>query len=250
MRRIAITSTLRELGRGFVRLLYPGLCSVCQCPLPPEQDRFCPSCRSALTNDPFSSCPRCAATIGPFALASLKDGCTRCAGLPFRFERALRLGPYEGLLRDVILRLKHLNADGLAELMGELWAETLQTKLREVRADVVVPVPLHWRRRLERGYNQSLSLARGLAGRLALPIRPSWLRRIRHTPMQTEQTPSARQANVRGAFQATRKVSRGACVLLVDDVMTSSATVNAAAAALRGAGADRVVVAVLARAKG
>ena len=250
MRRIALSSTLRELGRGFIRLLYPGLCSVCQVPLPPEQDRFCTSCRTALTNDPFSTCPRCAATVGPFSLASLNDGCTHCASLSFRFERALRLGSYEGLLRDVILRLKHLNADGLADLMGELWAEHLEAKLREVHADVVVPVPLHWRRRLERGYNQSLALARGLAARLALPIRPSWLRRVRNTPMQTEQTPGARRVNVRGAFQATRKVSRGACVLLVDDVMTSSATVNEAAAALRIAGVNRVVVAVVARAPG
>jgi ComF family protein len=244
----AIKAVFHELGRGFIRLLYPGLCSVCHTPLPPEQDRFCTSCRNALSGDPFPSCPRCAATIGPFAVASPKDGCTRCSKQTFRFERAIRLGPYEGLLRDVIVRLKHLNADGLAELVGELWAENSETKLREARADVVVPIPLHWRRRLQRGYNQSHALARGIASRLSLPLRAAWLRRVRHTPIQPQQAPGARSANVRGAFQATGKVTRGASVLLIDDVMTTGSTLDEAAAALRRAGADRVVVAILARA--
>jgi ComF family protein len=248
MKLAAINSVFRELGRGFIRLLYPGICSVCHDPLPPELDRFCAPCRARLTTDPFPSCPRCAATIGPFALASLKDGCTRCGKLSFRFERAIRLGPYEGLLRDVILRLKHLNGDGLAELLGELWAEHLQAKLREARADAVVPIPLHWRRRLQRGYNQSLALARGVAARLSLPIRSSWLRRVRHTPMQPQQAASARSANVRAAFEATGKVMRGAAIMLVDDVMTSGSTVDEASATLLRAGASRVVVAVLARA--
>jgi ComF family protein len=241
---------LRELGRGLVRLLYPGLCSVCYAPLPPEQDRFCASCRTDLTTDPFSTCPRCAATIGPFAHVTLEDGCPRCWNLSFHSERVLRLGPYDGLLREVILRLKHLSGDGLAELLGELWAEHAEAALREARAEVVVPIPLHWRRRWQRGYNQSSALARGIAARLRLPCRPSWLRRIRHTPMQTAQTPSARRDNVRGAFRATSKVSRSASVLLIDDVITTGSTVNEAAAALRAAGAGRVVVAVLARAQG
>ena len=138
---------LRELGRGFVRLLYPGVCHVCAAPLPLEQNRFCTSCRTALTTDPFPCCPRCAATIGPFAFATLKEGCPKCWHSSFRFERVLRLGPYDGLLRDVILRLKHLSGDGLAELIGELWAEYAEARLRDVRADAVVPIPLHWRRR-------------------------------------------------------------------------------------------------------
>src|SRR5262249_37847737 len=244
---LMLMSLLRELGAGLLRLLYPGMCSVCGVPLPPEQDRFCTPCRTALTNDPYSTCPRCAATVGPFAVATLNDGCTRCRDLSFRFERVLRLGPYDGLLRDVILRLKHLSGDGLAELLGELWAEQAEAALREAHAHVVVPVPLHWRRRWRRGYNQSLALARGLAARLRLPCRPSWLRRVRHTPQQTQQTPSARRDNMRGAFQARMKLPPGQNVLLVDDVLTTGSTASEAAAALRSAGADRVVVVVLAR---
>jgi ComF family protein len=203
-----------------------------------------------LTIDPFSSCPRCAATIGPFALATLKDGCTRCGNTSFRFERVLRLGPYDGLLRDVILRLKHLQGDVLAELVGELWAEHAETALRGVHADAIVPIPLHWWRRWRRGYNQSLALARGLAARLHLPLRPRLLRRTRNTPLQTQQAPSTRPTNVRGAFRASSTRLGGKTVLLVDDVMTTGSTANEAAGALRAAGAARVVVAVLARAHG
>jgi ComF family protein len=245
-----LMALLREFGRGLLRLVYPGLCNVCGAPLPPEQERFCTSCRTALTTDVFSTCPRCAATIGPFALATLRDGCTHCASASFRFERVLRLGVYDGLLRDVILRLKHLSGDGLAELVSELWAEHAEAALRDLRADVVVPVPLHWRRRWQRGYNQSLALARGLAARLRLPCRPAWLRRVRHTPQQTQQSPSARRDNVRGAFRAGTKLAAGQTILLVDDVMTTGSTANEAAAALRTACAARVVVAVLARAQG
>jgi predicted amidophosphoribosyltransferase len=86
---------------------------------------------------------------------------------------------------------------------------------------------------------------------LRLPCRPRWLRRIRHTPKQTEQTPAARRENVKGAFRAARGGAlAGQAVLLVDDVMTTGSTVSEAARALRDAGARQVVVAVLARAHG
>src|SRR6516225_7079535 len=110
---LTLMTLLRALGRGLVRLSYPGVCHACGVPLPPEQNHFCTSCRGALTTDLFCACPRCAATIGPFAPATLKDGCTHCANASFQFERVLRLGVYDGLLRDVILRLKHLSGDSL-----------------------------------------------------------------------------------------------------------------------------------------
>lgn len=237
----------REIARGMLQLLYPGSCFVCGQAVPPEQTPLCDACRTALATDLAPSCPRCAATIGPFALAA--EGCLLCRGESFPFERVLRLGPYDGLLREVVLRLKHLAAEGLAEVLGEVWAERLGPALSGVGVDVLVPVPLHWRRRWVRGYNQSEALAHGLAARLRLPCRPRWLRRIRATPEQKAQSPTERRANLRGAFRATPWAAlAGKTVLLVDDVLTTGSTASEAARALRAAGAARVVVAVLARA--
>jgi ComF family protein len=181
----------------------------------------------------------------------LEGGCVHCRDELFPFACVRRLGPYDGPLRETILRLKHAGNEILAETLGMLWAEHAAAALREAEADVVVPVPLHWWRRLARGYNQSEALASRVASRLGLPCRARWIRRIRNTPSQTSQTPTGRRDNVRGAFHASpRQELRGKTVLLVDDVLTTGSTCAEAARALRAAGAARVVIAVLARATG
>ncbi len=237
-----------DVGRGLLHLVYPGHCLACGRPLGDHRASFCADCQGALFADPMPCCPRCAATVGPFGVV---DGCcTRCRDEGFAFEAALRLGPYDGLLRQVILCLKTQRGEGLAELLGERWADQAGEAFRSLRADAVVPVPLHFWRRMARGYNQSLAVARGLAGRLGLPCRRWWLRRVRHTPPQTAQTAAGRKENVKGAFAVrTGAALRGCRVLLVDDVMTTGATSGEAARVLRAAGAAAVAVAVLARAQ-
>jgi ComF family protein len=239
---------LSWLGRGLLHLVYPGHCLTCGRPLGEEEPSFCGDCRRALFADPKPCCPRCAATVGPFGVV---DGrCGRCRDEGFAFEAALRLGPYDGLLRQVILRLKDRRGEGLAELIGERWAEQERDRFRGLGAEAVVPVPLHFWRRMGRGYNQSHALARGLSLRLGIPCQTGWLRRVRNTPRQTAQTLAGRRENVRGAFRVRRGISlRGRCVLLVDDVMTTGATAGEAARVLRAAGASRIAVAVLARAE-
>jgi ComF family protein len=236
----------RQLTQGALQLIFPAVCAACERSLGPEERHFCPKCRSLLTTDPFPTCPRCAASVGPHA--AVQDGCTLCRDSPFQFEKVIRLGPYEDLLRELILRMKLGTGETLAELLGDLWAESARSRLQEIGADVVIPVPLHWWRRFRRGYNQSEALSYRLAAGLRLPCRPGWLRRIRHTPQQTSQTREQRKENVRGAFRA-RPWARlcGKVVLLVDDVLTTGTTCNEAARALRAAGATRVIVAVLAR---
>jgi ComF family protein len=236
----------RELTQGLLQLLYPGTCHLCSRPLSPEQAHFCEACCAALTADPFATCPFCAGMVGPYA--DVAHGCTHCRDVDFSFERVIRLGPYDGLLRATILRLKHSSGAELAEVVGALWAAHREASLRAAGAQAVVPIPLHWRRRWARGYNQSEVLACALAARLGLPCCPGWIRRTRNTPQQTALTPTNRRSNVRHAFQASpSQPVAGKTILLVDDVLTTGSTCNEAAKALRAAGAARIVVAVLAR---
>ena len=159
----------------------------------------------------------------------------------------MRLGPYDGRLRELILRLKNSQGEGLGESLGDLWAKQAQERLRELHADIIIPIPLHWWRHWLRGYNQSETLARSVARHLQLPCKTGYLRRIRNTPRQTGQTPTGRRENVRNAFQARSCAGlRNKTVLLIDDVLTTGTTCSAAAKALCQAGAARVVVAVLA----
>ena len=241
--------TLRRLGhdfgQGLLALLYPAVCGACAKALLPNQHPFCSTCRQHLTCDPFAACPRCASTVGPYTI--LDGGCAACRNESYHFASAQRLAPYDGLLREQILRMKHAAGESLAEWLGAVWAEAAEERLRALGAEVVVPVPLHWRRRWRRGYNQSEVLAEQLAGALKLPCRPRWLRRVRHTPMQTGQSATARRQNVVGAFAARpRPELRDRRILLVDDVLTTGATASEAARVLRAAGAARVDVAVLA----
>jgi ComF family protein len=242
-----LAAASRALGQGLVELIYPSACLLCGSPLPLSGSKgsFCAACRNSLVNDPHAACPRCAFTVGPFA--NVAGGCVHCRGESFAFETVLRLGPYEDLLRDVVLRCKQSGSETLAEVVGELWGTERREALRARAVDVIVPVPLHWWRRWQRGYNQSAALARGLASGLGLPV-SFCLRRTRNTPKQTQQVVTARRDNVRGAFRARRDPCvKNRSVLLVDDVLTTGSTASEAARALCDAGADRVVVAALAR---
>ena len=223
---------------------------------------------------PGARCGRCAARLGD----GLPDGfrCAACARRPPRFQRAVCLGDYAtgGPLREWVLALKHGGRVDLAEPLGRAlalrWrAQRLDPPPFEERANgggrrrrgreraraasaLFVPVPLHPLRRLERGYDQAWCLARVVAAELELPAR-RLLRRRRWTEPQGGAGVASRTSNVAGVFRAVRGASRalgGREVWLVDDVLTSGATLSECAGALRRCGATRVGVLVLARAGG
>jgi len=153
------------------------------------------------------------------------------------------VGPYRGRLRRVVRCFKFSGMPGLARPLGD----RLAIALEGCTTDVVVPVPLHWSRRWRRGYNQADLLARALGRSIGCPADRHALRRTRRTAPQRGYTREERAGNVRGAFAAHRARLKGARVLLVDDVVTTGATLTECARVLAEAGAIEVRAAAVAR---
>ena len=222
--------------------LLPAPCLGCGTPLPARQLGLglCRACRARLRPLPPGVCAVC---CQPLPAAGLPPGwrCQACREEPPAFDRLLALWSYEEPLAAVVRALKFRRLDYLGRHLGEALAGRFAGELVELgEIDLVVPVPLHWRRRLARGYNQAERIARPLAARLGLPL-AALLRRARATPPQSLLGKAARVANLRRAFRVADPARlRGRHLLLVDDVATTGATLEAAAAVLRGAGAAAV----------
>ncbi len=234
--------------RLFAALL-PAACLGCAAPLGAAAPLgLCAACRGRLR--PLgAACAGCAASFDAAVPAGYL--CGRCRARPPAYDRLLALWRYEPPLDAVVRGLKFGRLDYLGRHLGLALAAAflpeLGPDLGVPSIDLVVPVPLHWRRRLRRGYNQAERIARPLAAALGRPLAPALARR-RATPPQSALGRPERLANPRRAFRArARHDLDGRTVLLVDDVATTGATLDAAAAALKRAGAAAVIAMVAAR---
>jgi ComF family protein len=240
----SIVSCRRWAAQAF-DLLWPPRCVFCGAEPPPaagdERRRLaevCEDCGRSLATG-GSRCGRC-------GQPGDDDPCSRCGGRLGECAGIVVLGSYADAVRDAVLRAKRPAGDLLAAGLAALIVERHGDRLRSWRPDLVVPVPMHWTRRLVRGTSAADELARGVATGLGLPVRRA-VRRSRRTVMQNSLPRGDRRGNVAGAFRAGRGVA-GRRVLVVDDVTTTGATLAACSAALLSAGATAVYAAVAARA--
>lgn len=237
---------LRAFGRAALDLVYPPLCILCREPVS-EPDSLCPACWRELH---FIDDPVCAACGLPFEIdAGEGTLCASCLSRPPLFDRARAILTYDDLSRKPVLALKHADRLDLVPAFGR-WLERSGRALVE-EADVIIPVPLHRTRLWTRRYNQAAELARALSRLTKLPMAPTALIRRKATPSQGSMpSAEARRRNMAGAFlvpKLERPVVAGRRVLLVDDVLTTGATANACARALKRAGVSAVYVLALAR---
>lgn len=196
--------------------------------------------------------PRCAACDAPVAVLTVF--CRACASTierappPAHRNDVLAALVYEGAASRAIVRMKYEDRPDLARPLGDLLWRAVEPHAARYAGSLLVPVPLHAMRLAERGYNQSALLARCVARRLGSPLGPLALVRVRDTPRQTTLSREARLTNLNDAFAVARPAAiAGRQIVLVDDVCTTGATLESAAAALRGAGAKGVTALALAR---
>jgi ComF family protein len=227
-------------------VVFPPVCAGCGAPVASDFG-LCGPCWRETAFIGGLVCDRCGTPL-PGEDDGRAEFCDDCLTLARPWERGRAVFSYKGKGRELVLSLKHADRLDLVRPMAE-WAA--RTARPIITPDMIAaPVPLHWTRLLRRRYNQSALLARALARILQLDDCPDILQRTRRTPSQEGRSRDARFANVAGTIRAhPRRLGRlaGRHVLLVDDVMTSGATLAAAADACLAGGAARVSVLVMAR---
>jgi ComF family protein len=228
----------RNMHVGWAALdwLFPPSCVSCQ----KAGVDFCDECKASLTIIEGSVCPLCGI---PHQGPGL---CVFCRQSPPAFDGVRSWALYEGALRKAIRGLKYNSCLSLSLPLGEMLAGLFAQQ--DWQVDLVTAVPISAKRRRERGYNQSLMIARAFHRLTEIPLREQALLRLRHTASQVGLTLEQRVENAAGAFAAQRALCVGKTMLVIDDVCTSSATLRACAQALKDAGALKVYGLTVARA--
>lgn len=226
-------------------VLFPQKCILCGSVLPQDQSGVCGRCRREL---PVISEPRCLHCGKPLASVE-EEYCMDCARRESHFVQGVALWEYTGSMKRVMAEYKYGGCETDAVFFAEELAGQYGNLIRSWHADAIVPVPLHYRKRWFRGYNQAESLALAIGERLGIPVCTDVLRRNRYTEPQKNLDDRQRFANLREAFTARRgaedRLAGWSAVLLVDDIYTTGATMEACAGVLQKLGMENIYFACL-----
>ncbi len=236
---------LTAWGRAALDVVYPRSCAACGAET--EEEGFL--CWNCISRIQYVSLPFCSICGDPVAgRVDRAYICYTCTDSTPHFAIARSAARYRDTVQELLRAFKYRGALWLRPDLTHILESCARNEVDWESVDVVTAVPLFWRRRLARGYNQAALLAGDLARRLGRPFEGRILRRVRSTDTQTHLTARERATNVEGAFQVRRPARiEQRRVLLVDDVMTTGATVNECARVLMKAGAGRVDVVTVAR---
>jgi ComF family protein len=234
------------MARNFRDFVYPPLCIICDNPLRNSDPWLCPECLGELAANASSrnACPRCGQNRD-------RHECACELAWDYPFECVFSIFDFDDTVRAIAHQVKYQGKRDLAFHIGKRFACRIPAEFLD-SVDMMTPVPLHFRRRLSRGYNQAECFARGVAAGLGrgIPLASATLKRTRHTRTQTKLDKEERERNLQNAFAVAPKhveSLRGRNVILVDDVVTTGATTGHCAQALLSAGAKSVRVLSLAR---
>ena len=235
--------------RALLDLILPPLCPLC-CTIVPHKNTVCPPCWKELSFISAPFCPQCAL---PFETSAPEEGlsfqkCGACLQAPPSFSSARAAYVYDSVSRKMILSFKHGEALSLAPFLGQaLWHSG---KDLVTAADLIVPVPLHWLRLYKRGFNQAAILAQWVGKLSSKPVSLNALKKIHNTVSQGNLSWEGRSKNVAHCFKVSNsKKIKDKSILLIDDVMTTGATLNACSKILLKEGAKKVTILCVARVK-
>lgn len=243
-----VNKATHRLGRfaleGVNHLLWPALCDCCGASITSTDERLCRDCWNELMECTAGDyCPSCGKDVSKYGIINGK--CAQCKSLELHFDGIARAGVYDSVLRDLILAFKFQDRTELGVILCQLADSAFMGSVFRSEIDMIVPVPLHWRRRFGRGFNQAQIISKGLKHESA--VLDTDLVRIRYTQRQWSLDTAKRMQNVEGAFTVRKDHNySGKTVCLVDDITTSNATLNECAKTLKEAGAKRVFACVVA----
>ena len=228
---------LHALAADFIGLIFPRLCLACRDPLVRGEQHLCTGCRAELPYTDFHLLPPGQNPLGRRFWGKLP---IRHALSYLRFVR-------HGRVQHILHELKYQGQRDVGTALGRLYGAELHAAGLAADFDLIVPVPLHPRKLAKRGYNQAAAFATGLAAGLKVPAHNTALRRITNTQTQTQKNRAQRRENVATVFEVeTPMAIVGRRILVVDDVLTTGATLEACGTALLAAGAAEVSIATIA----
>lgn len=226
--------TLTDLKKGITHLFYPDLCEGCNKPLVAEEDVLCIACETLVPETGYDS-------------VADNDTSMRFAGrIPFKHATSFAYFTDEGLLQHLLHGLKYKGRKDIGAYLGSRFARRLGTTDWVSTVDAIVPVPLHTTRMARRGYNQSEVIAEAMSGVLRIPTLSRPLARVRNTESQVNKTRIERTENMQAAFAVTDHAEfAGKHILIIDDVLTTGATIEACANALLAVEGVKISIATI-----
>ena len=228
-----------------IKLLFPGSCPVCgevqeQLLTDDGIARICPDCEKKLKRVSQPFCMRCGKPLEADRVR--REYCGDCVKGTHAFLQGRAVFVYRGAIIGSMHRLKYGNRRDYAAIFAREAYETYAAWIRRISPDALIPIPLHPKRRRERGYNQAQLIAEALAELTGIPVEKKLLLRTVYTDPQRKLNARERKNNLKNAFQMSKKIVQLEKVLLIDDIYTTGSTVDAAAETLMSAGVKKVYV--------
>lgn len=230
---------------GILNLVFPPCCPICDAITGPGM-KICPTCRTKIQIALEPVCKKCGKPVGE----ERAEYCYDCKRKKHFYDQGKAFCIHKGEIRESLYRMKYANRRGYAKVYAGEWYQLHRKWLDKRQIDLIIPIPLHKKRKRRRGYNQSMILAAEIKRVTGIPVSDTILYRSKETLPQKDLDDASRKANIKNAFKIVTHHVQLRNILLVDDIYTTGSTIDSAAEVLKKAGADKVYFAVISIGRG